>query len=293
MEFFDRKQEVIDIQLTPYGKYLLSKGKWRPTFYAFYDKDITYDTFYAGYEENQKDSANRIKGAVRPKTQAITYGIESKFSQLTQEYNAPAKQGTWMPPADITTPSMSPPPYNVNVKALSDPLGNSNLNSSFFPSFGVEFLVGNISTAFNTYTGSVKQEERIPQINANVTFRTSVKNDGVTFENNEEPASDGFESNLIEPGLEGDPEENRKYSPTTYQDGTYVTIEPDQLLFDLIEKHVPLAKEDFDLEVFTVETVTKGRGASSYEQELLKKLKFIREDLEGNLLIMEIRFITK
>ena len=40
MEFFDRKQEVIDIQLTPYGKYLLSKGKLRPKFYAFFDKDV-------------------------------------------------------------------------------------------------------------------------------------------------------------------------------------------------------------------------------------------------------------
>ena len=37
MEFFDKKEEVIDLQLTQYGKYLLSLGKLRPIFYAFYD----------------------------------------------------------------------------------------------------------------------------------------------------------------------------------------------------------------------------------------------------------------
>jgi len=35
MAFFDKKEEVIDIQLTQYGKHLLSKGLFRPVSYAF------------------------------------------------------------------------------------------------------------------------------------------------------------------------------------------------------------------------------------------------------------------
>ncbi len=279
MEFFDRKQEVIDIQLTPYGRQLVSMGKWKPKFYAFYDKDITYDTFYAGYEENQKDSADRIKGAVRPKAQAINYGIESQFSKMAKEYNAPANQGLWMPPADISSPSMKIVSPDLNDMSLIEPLGTSRLNSSFYPAFSVEFLVGNISTAFNTYTGSNKQEESIPQLNTSVTFRTEVKTDGEVLESNYIPAKDGSFSNIAEPYLDEPPEEDRRFSKEVYADGSYITIKSDQVLFDIIEKHIPLSKEDFDLEVFIVTTETKNLGKSSYERETFKKLNFIRDDL--------------
>ena len=41
MEFFDKKEEVIDLQLTQYGKYLLSLGKLKPVYYAFGDGYVT------------------------------------------------------------------------------------------------------------------------------------------------------------------------------------------------------------------------------------------------------------
>jgi len=44
MVFFNTKEEVIDIELTPYGKHLLSQGKWKPVYYEFYDDDILYDS---------------------------------------------------------------------------------------------------------------------------------------------------------------------------------------------------------------------------------------------------------
>jgi hypothetical protein len=47
MEFFDRKEEVMDIQLTQYGKYLLSQGSFKPELYAFFDDDILYDQRWA------------------------------------------------------------------------------------------------------------------------------------------------------------------------------------------------------------------------------------------------------
>ena len=43
MEFFDKKQDVINIQLTRYGRQLLSIGKFRPAYYAFSDDGIIYD----------------------------------------------------------------------------------------------------------------------------------------------------------------------------------------------------------------------------------------------------------
>jgi hypothetical protein len=103
------------------------------------------------------------------------------------------------------------------------------------------------------------------------------------FEDNEEPADATFGANIIEPGLSSEPEEDRTYSPDVYKDGTYVTIKTRQLIFDLIEKYIPLEKEDFDLEVFEVRTLTKTDSGTSYEYESLKQMKFIRDDLGEEL----------
>ena len=35
MEFFNKKEEVIDFKLTEYGKNLLAQGKLKPAYYAF------------------------------------------------------------------------------------------------------------------------------------------------------------------------------------------------------------------------------------------------------------------
>lgn len=43
MEFFDKKQDVLDIKLTRYGRQLLSRGKFKPAYYSFSDDDVIYD----------------------------------------------------------------------------------------------------------------------------------------------------------------------------------------------------------------------------------------------------------
>ena len=75
-KFLDKKERVIDFQLTPYGKHRLSIGKLKPTFYAFFDQGILYDSNYAGFKEAQNNINHRIKN----KTQFIE-GILS-FEEL-------------------------------------------------------------------------------------------------------------------------------------------------------------------------------------------------------------------
>ena len=61
MTFLDRKEEVINVELTQYGKYLLSLGKFKPTFYEFFDDDIVYDSKFIGVTETQSSIQTRIK----------------------------------------------------------------------------------------------------------------------------------------------------------------------------------------------------------------------------------------
>ena len=56
MEFFNKKEEVIDFKLTQYGRFLLSKGKLKPTYYSFFDDNILYDASKANILEEQNDN---------------------------------------------------------------------------------------------------------------------------------------------------------------------------------------------------------------------------------------------
>ncbi len=42
-KFINRQEEVLQIQLTPYGKHQFSRGEFNPEYYAYYDEDILYD----------------------------------------------------------------------------------------------------------------------------------------------------------------------------------------------------------------------------------------------------------
>ena len=43
MAFTNKKEDVIYMELTPYGRHLLSLGQLKPEYYAFFDDDIVYD----------------------------------------------------------------------------------------------------------------------------------------------------------------------------------------------------------------------------------------------------------
>ncbi len=67
MTFFDKKEEVMKIELTPYGRYLLSIGKLKPNYYKFFDNNVMYDIASGGSgsatlpSEDQNDADVRIR----------------------------------------------------------------------------------------------------------------------------------------------------------------------------------------------------------------------------------------
>jgi len=60
-KFLNKKEQVIDFQLTPYGKRKLATGTFKPIYYSFYDEGIIYDGEYAGLTEAQNKIHERIK----------------------------------------------------------------------------------------------------------------------------------------------------------------------------------------------------------------------------------------
>lgn len=83
MTFFNKKEEVMDIVLTRFGRDSLARGHFVPAYYQFFDDDILYDSSCAvepGFSEGQNDSEKRIlEDTPRLKTQHSTFPVEASF----------------------------------------------------------------------------------------------------------------------------------------------------------------------------------------------------------------------
>ena len=180
MEFFDKKEEVIDIQLTQYGKHMLSLGKFKPTQYAFFDGDVIYDSRYASGSEKQSEIEKRIKEVPRLKAQYVYSGIETqitKINKLVKEGeiygdtdSAPGIQlGSLGKPGLMLMDDVTFQPTAEKNYSLTLPLGESSISSDYYPAWDIKFLHSSASvnadgTSFiNELTGTTFKSLRIPQ----------------------------------------------------------------------------------------------------------------------------------
>ena len=83
MSLFDSKQEVVNIELTSYGKKKLALGKFNPSYYAFFDDDVIYDASYAALTESANGEADDRVRKETPylKTIYSIVGAETKLNK--------------------------------------------------------------------------------------------------------------------------------------------------------------------------------------------------------------------
>ena len=74
MEFFNKKEEVLDLQLTQYGKYLLSIGKLNPAYYTLHDDNVIYDRQFSNNSSAELQNEARVR-------------IQSDSPTLKTQYN--------------------------------------------------------------------------------------------------------------------------------------------------------------------------------------------------------------
>ena len=229
MAFLNKKEDVIDFQLTQYGKYLVSQGKFKPIYYAFFDDDILYDQRYASGSalETQKDIEVRILDDTPVlEAQYIFHSVDNlkPQDQLKRDKEQDHRSGY----IEEVKEKIEPTPERHFT--MTEPLGTSRLIIDKAPSFSIEFLTGEISSSFATLTGSSDTEhpiKHIPQINVkDVIFYSSIK------DSKDEPA--GGETELFE-------------------DGTYIHIEEDHISLRVEEENIPLSRENFDIEIYLLD----------------------------------------
>jgi hypothetical protein len=152
MGFFDKKEDVMEIELTPHGRYLLSQGKLMPAFYAFLDDDILYDVSAAGTSESNYQVKDRIlENTPSMKPQTGFTDLEIKITDLTP---------------DLTSDTIK---YNLYT------IGTSNNLENYAPSWNLTMIQNEISSSSRLWSLN-SQELAVPQINVDIEYTLSVGN---------------------------------------------------------------------------------------------------------------------
>ena len=213
MTFFNKKTEVMQIEMTPYGRYLYSIGKFKPHSYEFVDDDIVYKT--AASTETQEAAHTRI----------INQTPKLKINRAFQE-EAPQAES----PPTITKKRVM---TKKNTQRQSDlyAMGKSSYSSDNSPSFQVSMLRGEISNSQMTSTDHASVF--IPQIDINFNIDATLKD------------------TLLEPNENAS--EGGALTSNTFQNGKYVSISYDMPIIHLKEFNSFYQKENFEIEVFLIQ----------------------------------------
>jgi len=159
MTFSNKKEEVFDVQLTSEGRRLLSLGRFKPKYYAFYDDDVLYDIGYADGEEIQNLIQDRILDETQyPKTNA-------RFKEAVEKGQAnfkSSKQNFQNIKKDIY----------LNESPYLTPLGSYNSQVQQAPYFDLEILSNNVNGLFTSSAQVVNNAAMsIPQLNITCSYR--------------------------------------------------------------------------------------------------------------------------
>lgn len=248
MTFFNRKEDVIDIELTQFGKHLLSMGKFRPHSYAFFDDDILYDAKFAGVTtEAQNQIEDRIKETPRLRTQYAFRGIETEITQNLQDIRTNAVQEDSL---DRNQPKLTTIQQTADkYYSTSAPLGNARGGVQQAPAWRVYFLKGELSGSVEIQNNARQPSQGIPQLDTEITYVSTVKTD----------------VNVTEAGF--------SHGEESFEDGTYIHIEHESVLLEIEEINSFRLNGEYEIEVFKVDDELDSNGVAT-GKELLTPLNF-------------------
>jgi hypothetical protein len=151
MTFFNKKEDVLKIELTPHGRRLLSQGKLKPEYYSFLDDDVLYDITQGGGTENNSQMKDRILSETPyMKPQTNYKGVDTSL------YNADNKV--------------------EQVTYLQQKIGTNNTAETRAAGWNITALLGEIDTTSLTLTGSTTATQPIPQLEMTLEYTMSVGN---------------------------------------------------------------------------------------------------------------------
>ena len=229
MTFFDKKQEVIDVQLTRFGKNLLSRGAFKPVYYQFFDDDVIYSLSRIGTSEHQNESEPRIEDSARLRTQHTTVGLETSFD-AQQKLIESGKRGVFLKMRRQMDPL-------EKDKLLKYPLANYKIGSEDAPCFVLKSLGSNItgSLVYLHPSASGIYKNR-PTINIKPKYEIVVDKRNTKEPENVVIDSESF-IDLTTPRVE-------------FLDGSTITTKKTDFIIDLQELATTYGLDNFEVEIY-------------------------------------------
>tara|TARA_B100000214_G_scaffold375337_1_gene361235 strand:+ start:2253 stop:3086 length:834 start_codon:yes stop_codon:yes gene_type:complete len=232
MAFFDKKQDVIDIEMTQFGKDLLSRGAFKPVYYCFFDDEIIYDTMYVGLTEHQNDSEDRIRDSQRLREVAQTFSVEGSFKNQTKLIEQGIRD------TFLKLKSNQNPLEKESI--LKFPLGNQSAGTQHTPAFDVKALESKFTNLNVSYLTQSHYDIRIPQLEMSPTYNVykNIENQ-IQLEDNflfDDETHFDFMSKKVE-----------------FYDKSYILVEDDSVKIDVQEHNVPYRNENFEIEIYEME----------------------------------------
>ena len=153
MTFFNKKTEVMEIEMTPYGRYLYSIGKFKPHSYEFVDDDVVYRI--SGSGEAQEASHQRI----------INETPKMKINRSSQNTDGIFQS------EDVFVDSKRQVNLKMDQRQNSQyVLGKSSFSSDSAPGIQLKMLRGHISGSNKVQTFDSGSLILIPQVDIDYNF---------------------------------------------------------------------------------------------------------------------------
>ena len=292
MKFLNKKEQVLDTLLTPYGEYLLSVGRFKPEYYAFYDDNILYESQYDGSsvqaqnsiepriqeDTPQLETQNTFSDRNRYKSRSISsFGLvdtpDLGYGGVAGSGLGGSTGGSLSTGGGVGAPLLGSglsvfgtyvedqPIEDLSKHSLFErnfygpqyTLGTTDKFSVKAPAWSVSMIRSGITSASSASSGPAQPTLDIPQLNVKLTYKIDTIADARFISDTELAIS--------------------------YENGEILDIKPEILLAQVKEANADFSNDNFDIQVFEVTTDSVTGGDASvgpHEFEILRPLTFKR-----------------
>ncbi|MAN64855.1 MAG: hypothetical protein CMI60_23210 [Parvibaculum sp.] len=268
-KLLNKKERVFDLKLTGYGKYLMSVGRYKPQYYAFFDDNIVYDNKYtktgSALTSPLSESQNSINARIKEETPYISTltlfeDINVTSQRLTRQrlddvtllhpderraaegFAYTFKQAKNYYSADVTPTMYTPRADSFKFEAaIGDALLDSK-ETNVAPAWKVVVLNGTITTSAPKFSSSLTPSSsiNIPQINIRVDYQKQIRSSQYPTRQ-----SDQIADNTVRGSQNRTP---------NFVDENFIRLKSQDPIIYVDEVNTELLTENFDIEVFLITT---------------------------------------
>ena len=230
-KFLNKKEQVINIELTPYGRHQMSMGTFKPEFYAFFDNNIIYDGNYAGLTETQNEIGQRIKKDTQYLEPLVLFeGVEAVLQSTSPGQTFNHAENFFE--VDVKPYQIIPRKDSFRYTQM---IGDAYINGEqqTAPAWKVVVLNGEI---VNSTDLDIKNQIDIPQVNIQLDYEKNI----VQYDPEKDYTEEKFRNTIA-----------RTFP---FSDGNIIEFVSDDFMVYVEELNTDMLTENFDIEIFEIDT---------------------------------------